>query len=426
VGTLLTNYANIDLQPGYQLLNGKEALSFVRYRHTDSDLFRLARQQEFVSAMREQAARSLGVRSVISLVNTIAGHRYVEIGIGGHREFDLGTVRSYAAFAHGLPPGHVFQVRLQNLTGYNELYASPSSVQQAVTSFLNPDVQASKTQTAVALGRKLHHKFVLPPSKVTLTVLNGNGRAGSAGNASYLLAQKGYKVLLPPSNQTANAPSWNYFHSKAYFDPNRGACKGAAQALAKLVGSTDVEQVPGKIVPLSNGACVTLVVGSTFHDSLAPVAVPQLPTRQPPFIRYDPGATRSALAAVKRRLPFRAQLPTVIERNSRLDSGYGETPVRVYSLGGQPTVRLTYATGAPGEYWGIQETRWTGAPVLSDRSLSQRVGGRHFDLYYNGSNLHMVVLQSGGATYWVMNTLVDSLSNETMLAIARGLRPMSR
>jgi hypothetical protein len=38
----------------------------------------------------------------------------------------------------------------------------------------------------------------------------------------------------------------------------------------------------------------------------------------------------------------------------------------------------------------------------------------------------MVVLRSGGASYWVVNTLLDSLSNETMLSIARGLRPMSR
>ena len=38
----------------------------------------------------------------------------------------------------------------------------------------------------------------------------------------------------------------------------------------------------------------------------------------------------------------------------------------------------------------------------------------------------MVVLRDNGATYWVVNTLLNSLSNETMLAIARGLRPMGR
>jgi LCP family protein required for cell wall assembly len=420
-----TGYAAINLQPGYQLLNGKQALDFVRYRHTDSDLFRLARQQEFVGALRQQAARSLGLTSVISLVNTITDHHYVEVGIGGGRRVDLGTLEKYAAFAHGLPPGHVFQNKIGGLTGYNELFAPQSSIDQAVQGFLNPDVQAPEQQTAVALGRKLHKKFSLPPSKVSLTVLNGNGVAGSAANASFLLAQKGYKILLPPTNQPANAPNWNYFHSKAYYDATRGACKGAAQGVAKLVGSTDVEARPGKIGPLANGACVVLVVGSTFHGRLAPVIVQQAPKHQPAFVRRDPGATRPTLAAAKHRVRFRLQLPTVLERNSNLDSGYGETPMRVYSLGGRPSIRLTYRTGA-NEYWGIEETDWDGAPVFSDRSLTQRVGGRTYDLYYTGADLHMVVLHAGGATYWVENTLLDSLSNETMLAIARGLRPMTR
>ena len=37
----------------------------------------------------------------------------------------------------------------------------------------------------------------------------------------------------------------------------------------------------------------------------------------------------------------------------------------------------------------------------------------------------MVVLRQGGATYWVVNTVLDTLSNETMLAIAKGLKPLA-
>ena len=62
VGTSGTDYANIDLQPGYQHLTGKQALDFVRFRHTDSDLYRLARQQQFVGAAASaggQVARPL-------------------------------------------------------------------------------------------------------------------------------------------------------------------------------------------------------------------------------------------------------------------------------------------------------------------------------------------------------------------------------
>ena len=38
--------------------------------------------------------------------------------------------------------------------------------------------------------------------------------------------------------------------------------------------------------------------------------------------------------------------------------------------------------------------------------------------------LHMIVLREKGATYWVVNSLLDNISNETMIAIAKGLRPL--
>jgi LCP family protein required for cell wall assembly len=47
-------YATIDLKPGYQKLCGKDALDFVRYRHTDDDFVRAARQQEFLRQAKDQ------------------------------------------------------------------------------------------------------------------------------------------------------------------------------------------------------------------------------------------------------------------------------------------------------------------------------------------------------------------------------------
>ncbi|HEU5143197.1 MAG TPA: LCP family protein [Solirubrobacterales bacterium] len=47
-------YAEINVQPGYQLMCGKRALQYVRYRHTDTDLVRAARQQDFLSAARQR------------------------------------------------------------------------------------------------------------------------------------------------------------------------------------------------------------------------------------------------------------------------------------------------------------------------------------------------------------------------------------
>jgi hypothetical protein len=100
-------------------------------------------------------------------------------------------------------------------------------------------------------------------------------------------------------------------------------------------------------------------------------------------------------------------------------------PLRVYDLDGHRAVRLTFSTGAD-EYWGIQETSWEDAPVLATPNSQQTLGGREFHLYYSGAHLHMIVLKENGTTYWVVNTLLDRLSNETMLAIAKGLRPLRR
>ena len=53
-------YATINLFPGYQKLGGYQALDFVRYRHTDSDLYRVARQQLFVRAFKDQIKANTG------------------------------------------------------------------------------------------------------------------------------------------------------------------------------------------------------------------------------------------------------------------------------------------------------------------------------------------------------------------------------
>jgi LCP family protein required for cell wall assembly len=52
--TALTDYSSINIQPGYQRLCGSDALAFVRFRHTDSDLVRNARQQDFLRWVKDE------------------------------------------------------------------------------------------------------------------------------------------------------------------------------------------------------------------------------------------------------------------------------------------------------------------------------------------------------------------------------------
>jgi hypothetical protein len=249
-------------------------------------------------------------------------------------------------------------------------------------------------------------------------VLNGNGVAGAAANTSYLLAQRGYRTITPPGR--ADAPSYDYFHTAVYFDPKQRGAGAAARKLATLFAPADVGWMPKRIAALTNGAMAAVVVGQTFDGQLPPIPVDTTPKRQPPAVVTNPDATRSLVREAQKKVRFPLMVPTVLERTSFPDRA---VPIRVYKVSGRPAVRLVLTNGAL-ESWGIEMTTWRDAPVLDRPNESVRLGGRRFQLYYAGPHLHMVALHSGGATYWVVNTLLNTLSNETMLAIAKGLKPL--
>ena len=252
-------------------------------------------------------------------------------------------------------------------------------------------------------------------------MLNGNGITGSAANASYLLGRRGYRTLPPPEGVLANAPK-RVFRTQVFFDRAQRGSRAAARSVANLFGSADVKgAMTPTIAPFANTAMLVVIVGQTFHGTLAPAPVDRTPERKPPNVVRNPSATLSLLRSIRRRAGFPLMVPSLLERSSAVD---WEKPLRIYPIKkGHKAVRLTFLTGAQ-EYWGIQQTTWDEAPVLGSKNVSRRLGGRDFDLYFDGANLHMVVLRTENASYWVVNTLRDSLSNETMLSIARGLRPL--
>jgi len=69
----------IDLRPGVQHLDGKQALDYARFRKSDigsdaSDFDRMARQQEVVKQLSEKASRVSTVFRVFSLMNILGEH----------------------------------------------------------------------------------------------------------------------------------------------------------------------------------------------------------------------------------------------------------------------------------------------------------------------------------------------------------------
>ena len=420
------DYATINLWPGYQKLKGGQALDFVRYRHTDSDLFRLARQQQFVKAMKQAMRHKWkNPKNVLGIAGAL--RKNVEIGRAGGKGVSPSTLKKYALLAYGLPSGNFFQVKIAGVTGTNELTTAQSNIDSAVEQFQHPDIDASAKATARVLHRRVKSKDGPSPRNVSVVVLNGNGVAGSAGNTSYLLGQKGYRVILPPEGYQANAPGkWSSTFRTQIFYRGKTNARLAAEKVSGLFNSTDVSRFPAgnrALTALSNGAMVTVIVGQTFTGRLTPTPVDQTPPREPPNVRSGKADTLPYVRAASAWKPgFPLQIPTVLDRNSVPDS---RVPYRVYKLDDRKAVRFTYSNNA-NEYWGIEETDWTDAPALEDKNFSEVIKGRQYDFYYNGPHIHMIVLRAGGASYWVVNTLLDSLSNETMLAIAKGLRPMRK
>jgi LCP family protein required for cell wall assembly len=413
-------YAKINLRPGYQQLTGRQTLDYVRYRHTDSDLYRVARQQQFVKAFKGQVQSSFAPLTLPKVVNAIT--KNVEVAQGGGRDVSGDTVLSYALFAYGLPKGRVFQTRIEGLEGFAELTTDSENITKAVNAFTHPDVESSEKATAVALGEKVKTRTPAP-SATTITVLNGNGVEGSATTAGYQLGQRTYQVLTPPNGLPANAPSFDYFRTKVYFDKSRRGAQDAGKKVANLFASAELAPLPRQLSQLANGAMLVVIVGQTFHGTLASAPIDATPKRERPNITYGPNASIDELRERRKRVPFPLMVPTIIERSSWTDS---TMPARLYWIDPgekHKALRLVYRMGS-NEYWGVQMTDWDGAPVLADKSLTRRIKGRTYDLYYNGPKLHMVVLRTPSGSYWVLNTLLDRLSNETMLAIAKGLKPL--
>ena len=237
-------YATINLQPGYQKLNGYQALDFVRFRHTDSDLYRVARQQMFVrslkSRIKEQLSGTSLALTVPKLVSAVT--KNVEVGRGGGKKVDIDLLRSYALFAYGLPPGHIFQSSIDGLEGFAELTTSEENIRAAIQEFAHPDVESPDKATAVALNEKPKKRAVKapPPRDTTITVLNGNGVTGAAANGSYLLGQRGYAMLGPPDGLSADAPTFDYFKTEIHYDAAQAGSKPAAQKVAALFGTQEI------------------------------------------------------------------------------------------------------------------------------------------------------------------------------------------
>jgi LCP family protein required for cell wall assembly len=313
--------SEINLQPGYQALCGFDALSFARYRHTDNDIVRAARQQAFLREARAKVPPSRLIEDRKKLVKIFT--TYTSSDIGSAEEM-LQVLRLF----FDLRGAQIKEIHFNGTLGPSYVTATPDEIHTAVNQFLGVE-----------------------------------GTPGPAGSSAK--PKKAVAPQQPPD------------HSKS-----RPASK------KKSSGSS----LPSTLTPTSYG------------KQLA-----------------------QAIRARKEKVPV--YYPTVLEEGS----DYAQKP-RVYKINGKgdasppkserAAYKWVFSLPTLGDYYGFEGTRWKDPPILSDPTDEKTIGDRDYKLYYDGDRLRMVAWQTNEGSFWVSNSLIETVPNVDMLKIAQGFRQL--
>jgi LCP family protein required for cell wall assembly len=191
-------YATIDIQPGYQKLCGKDALDYVRYRHTDNDLIRGARQQDFIRQMLRQPGvrQRLGFSARRQLARIAGRYTRTDKSLSKSRKALLSLLK----LGLGVAAKPVQEVPFGNgqiADDGSYLTASQAAIDATVAQFMNPHTSVSVTSTSPssssskASTRKRKHKASKQVS----------GLASAANDGDHGRPAPRLPVLLPQADR---------------------------------------------------------------------------------------------------------------------------------------------------------------------------------------------------------------------------------
>ena len=123
------NFAVINVKPGYQKMCGQRALEYVRYRHTDNDLVRGARQQDFLRQVRSQISSRKLFDNVDKLIDVFADNTRSDIQ-------SAGALRRLLRVMLSVQDKPIKQVKFHGRLGESYVTASPAQIKAATRQFL--------------------------------------------------------------------------------------------------------------------------------------------------------------------------------------------------------------------------------------------------------------------------------------------------
>ena len=73
-------------------------------------------------------------------------------------------------------------------------------------------------------------------------------------------------------------------------------------------------------------------------------------------------------------------------------------------------------------YYGVSGTNWEDPPILENPSETRTIDGRDYLIFYDGDRVRLVGFKEDRKSYWVQNSLLQTLTEEEMLSVATSLR----
>ena len=259
--------SRLHLKAGHHVLNGQEALAYVRARYTlgnGSDLERITRQQAFMSALVSRVkSKELNPLALYRFLDAATKSLTIDSELGGiHGLYNLATSLK------NLPPG---KVTFFTLPTYPRSYVDPADTanllwtqpqDSLIFQAFRHDVPVSQ---ALLKNPRVPH---LSRAKITVVVLNGTTSPGVQDSVGSVLLQDGFKV-----RRTGTASKQSVSRTVIRYHAGQEA---EALLLAKDVHGASLSQVPGPPEALGTGH-ITLLLGSDYGTTVTtgPVTAPQ-------------------------------------------------------------------------------------------------------------------------------------------------------
>ena len=155
-----SDYAEINLQPGYQALCGFDALSFVRYRHTDNDIVRAARQQAFLREARAKVPPERLVEDRKKLIKIFTTYTTSDID-------DAIQMLQVLKLFFDLRGAQIKEIHFEGHLGPSYVTATHQEIQTAVNQFLGSESTPGPQGTTAKPDQKVTPEQAPDATKAT-------------------------------------------------------------------------------------------------------------------------------------------------------------------------------------------------------------------------------------------------------------------